>query len=219
MKVLVIAGDRWHPMEVVKKGILEFQDMAPDVTYDFIEDAKDMLTPGMLRMYDCVIVGKANVMTHANDSLWMVPGTAEVCEEELRDYILEGGGVMFFHAGGGETKAKSPKWCELTGNSFLGHPDRCEVRVEISGEHEITEGCQGFSERDEHYQLEYLADDLDVFLRSYSDFAKEQAAGYTRTLGKGRICVLIPGHTLAVFRNPEFRKIFLNSVKWCAARK
>ncbi len=34
MKVLIIAGDRWHPMEVVKRGILEFQDLAPDVEYD-----------------------------------------------------------------------------------------------------------------------------------------------------------------------------------------
>ncbi len=218
MKVLIVAGDRWHPMEVVKRGILEFQELAPDVEYDFVEDAKDMLTPQLIREYDCVVIGKANQMTHANDSLWMCKGTAEVCEDELREYIGEGGSVMFLHAGGGETKEKSPKWCQLTGNSFLGHPERCEVRVEIAGDHEITKGCKGFAERDEHYQLEYLADDLDVFLRSYSDFAKEQAAGYTRTLGKGKICVLIPGHTLAVFRNEEFRKIFINALRWCAKK-
>ena len=216
MKVLIIAGDRWHPMEVVKRGILEFQDLAPDVEYDFMEDAKDMLTPELLREYDCVVVGKANQMCTANDSLWMAEGTAEVCEDQIRDFIMEGGGVMFLHAGGGETKEKSPKWCQLTGNSFLGHPERCEVRVEVTGDHESTKGCEGFADRDEHYQLEYLADDLDVFLRSYSDYAKEQTAGYTRTLGKGRICVLIPGHTLAVFRNAQFRKIFLNALKWCA---
>jgi hypothetical protein len=43
MKVLIIAGDRWHPMEVVKRGILEFQDLAPDVEYDFMEDGNEEL--------------------------------------------------------------------------------------------------------------------------------------------------------------------------------
>lgn len=219
MKVLIIAGDRWHPMEVIKRGILEFQDLAQNVEYDFMEDAKDMLTPEMLRSYDTVVIAKANQMCTANDSLWMSKGTAEVCEDQLRDYIAEGGGVLFLHAGGGETKEKSPKWCELTGNSFLGHPERCEVRIEITGDHVITNGCEGFTERDEHYQLEYLTDDMEIFLRSTSDYGKEQAAGYTRTLGAGRICVLIPGHTLAVFRNLQFRRIFLNTLQWCGKKE
>ena len=175
-----------------------------------------MLTPELLRQYDVVVIGKSNTMTHANESRWMVKGTAEVCEPELKAFIEEDGRVMFFHAANGVTKDHSPEWCELTGNSFLGHPERCEVRIRITGNHPITEGCEGFAERDEHYQLEYLTDDMNVFLRSASDYAKEQIAGYTRTLGKGKICVFIPGHNLGVFRNAQFRKLFLNALRWCA---
>ena len=72
-----------------------------------------------------------------------------------------------------------------------------------------------FSIRDEHYQMEILAEDADIFLTSHSETGGSHTAGYTREMGQGRLCVLTPGHTLSVWQNKEFQKIFLNAVKWC----
>ena len=44
MKILVLAGDYWHPMEVVKRGI-ERMNLDPErYEFDFVEDAKDIVT-------------------------------------------------------------------------------------------------------------------------------------------------------------------------------
>ncbi len=40
--------------------------------------------------------------------------------------------------------------------------------------------------------------------------------GYVRSIGKGRLCVLTPGHILSVWENEEYRKLVRNAVFWCA---
>jgi len=42
------------------------------------------------------------------------------------------------------------------------------------------------------------------------------AAGYVRTQGRGRVCVLTPGHNLPVWLNPQFQKLLTNALNWCA---
>jgi trehalose utilization protein len=42
-------------------------------------------------------------------------------------------------------------------------------------------------------------------------------AGYTKNVGEGAICVLTPGHTLSVWEDKNFQKLFVNAIKYCAA--
>jgi trehalose utilization protein len=92
-----------------------------------------------------------------------------------------------------------------------------------------------FCETDEHYRLEIIADDADVFMASHSPPQGEEslysdspyhnspawvcAAGYSRVQGKGRVCVLTPGHLLPVWHNAEFQKCLANALHWCAGEK
>ena len=38
---------------------------------------------------------------------------------------------------------------------------------------------------------------------------------YVRTQGKGRVCVLTPGHTHDVWGNSHFQVLLENAVRWC----
>ena len=108
------------------------------------------------------------------------------------------------------------EYTEFVGNRFLSHPLRCEVILKKEKEHAIMCGvAEEFSIRDEHYQMEILAEDADIFLTSQSKTGGIQTAGYTREIGRGRLCVLTPGHTISVWQNKEFQKIFLNAIDWC----
>jgi type 1 glutamine amidotransferase len=91
-----------------------------------------------------------------------------------------------------------------------------------------------FCETDEHYRIEIIAPDVDVLLASYSPPQGEEskykedpyfntpatvcAAGYVRTQGKGRVCVLTPGHLLPVWLNAQFKKLLANALRWTAQR-
>lgn len=98
----------------------------------------------------------------------------------------------------------------------MTHPPRCDVKVTVTGKHPVTEGVADFCIRDEHYQLDQLAGDILPLLTTRSENGGEQMGGYVRTMGKGRICVLTPGHILSVWENPQFRKLVKNAICWCA---
>ena len=88
-----------------------------------------------------------------------------------------------------------------------------------------------FCEVDEHYRLEMLAPDADILIASYSPPQGEEAkyeedpakntvawicpAGYVRSQGKGRVCVLTPGHLLPVWQNPHFQRTLTNALSCC----
>ncbi|MCL2128580.1 MAG: ThuA domain-containing protein, partial [Treponema sp.] len=122
----------------------------------------------------------------------------------------------------------------LIGCRFAYHPCGCPVTVQPLKPHPVTEGAGVFCETDEHYRLEMLAPDADILIASYSPPQGEKEkygedpynnspawicpAGYVRTQGRGRVCVLTPGHNLAVWHNPHYQKILANALRWCAGR-
>ena len=99
---------------------------------------------------------------------------------------------------------------------FLGHPPRCGVQLQrTKKEHPILEGVGDFEIRDEHYNMELTCTDADIFMESVSEKGGTQPAGYTRLLGEGRLCALTPGHTLDVWENEQFMRMFTNAMEWC----
>jgi len=110
----------------------------------------------------------------------------------------------------------------------------CPVTVQPIKPHPVTEGVEMFCETDEHYRIEILAKDADILAASYSPPQSPETsetgrdknvknitawispACYVRTQGKGRICVLTPGHFLPVWHNPQFQRMLVNGLDWCS---
>lgn len=183
---------------------------------DFVKDAKDILTPERIRRYPLLVNAKGNAISCGNDAPWFEDGVTEVGPKELQSYVREGGGFLSIHAGNSFTAKTCRDYTEFVGNSFVTHPPRCDVKVTVTGKHPVTEGVADFCIRDEHYQLDQLAGDILPLLTTRSENGGEQMGGYVRTMGKGRICVLTPGHILSVWENPQFRKLVKNAICWCA---
>ena len=219
-RILVICDDVWHPAEVIEKGMMSLE--ADDYQFEFVKAAKDILTPDMIKEYPLIICCKSNNVTSGNPEPWFENTVTEVMGGEFRSYVEQGGAFLAVHSGNvfmGEGDGVK-EYTDFVGNRFLSHPLRCEVILKKEKEHLIMRGVEDeFSIRDEHYQMEILAKDADVFLTSHSKTGGMQTAGYTRKMGNGRLCVLTPGHTLSVWQNKEFRKIFLNAIAWCLKKE
>ena len=217
IKVLVLCDDYWHPGEVIVRGLETFRE--PDLALDFVMDAKDILTPEGIRAYDVIMNCKCNNITAANPHPWFDPGVTEVGPKELEAFVREGKGFLSVHSGNAFKKENDcPEYVAFVGNYFITHPPRCAVRVLPRGAHPITEGTAPFTIRDEHYQLGITADDAQVILETVSETGGTQVGGYVRTLGLGRLCVLTPGHILAVWRHPDYRRLLARALRWCAGR-
>ena len=217
VKVLLVCDDIWHPAEVIERGLAAMD--REEMEFDVVKTAKDILTPTMLRRYDALVIGKGNAINAANSAPWFEKTVTECGPEELRDYVREGGGLMALHAALSVGKDAAPVYTELVGSYFLSHPLREMTHVEVIRRNAITEGVENFSERDEHYQIAVIAPNAEPFLETHSEHGGTFVSGYTRSYGKGRVAALAPGHTLAVWENPNFQKLFKNTIRWCAGTR
>ncbi len=224
MRVLVICDEMWHPADVIEAGIQGVGDGAYE--FDVIKTAKDLLTPKKLAQYGAVIIAKGNALTAANHEPWFEDTVTEVGPEEFRDYLANGGGIIFVHAATcmgvkhmkhEEERFRRParEMNKLFGCTMNGHPLRCDTNIIVSDpDSPITQGVENFTVHDEHYQISDLVSDAKVFLKSTSEPGGIQDAGWTREENGGRIVVLTPGHTLEVWEHPDFRKLLVNSIEW-----
>lgn len=219
ISVLVLCDDCWHPAETVMRSLKQLDTQT--FNFDYVCAPRDILSNDMIRHYDVIVLARGNTFSAAlHDAPWFSSDWCEVMPEDFRRYIEEGHGFLSLHAGNAYRKNDCPQMVELTGNEFRFHPPQCQVTVMATGNHEIVRGFRGFTARDEHYVIDVCTKEADVFLESVSDTpAGRQIAGYTRLLGKGRLCVLTPGHTLSALSNSEYLKLINNALIWCAGKK
>ena len=74
-KILVLCDDRWHPAEVVEKGLALLS--GKDYQFDIITNAKEILTPEMLSSYQLVLCSKNNNVSADNTEPWFEEGATE----------------------------------------------------------------------------------------------------------------------------------------------
>jgi type 1 glutamine amidotransferase len=227
MKVLLLCGDYWHPHEVPIEGVKPLEEKG--FSFDVVTDAEDF-DPAMLGGYPAILLAKSGEITNSDKDSWKTEGI----QQAFADYVESGGGLLAVHnatVGGERTQTLD----RLLGCRFAYHPADCPVTVQAVKPHPITQGAGVFTETDEHYRLDILSDDIDIFMASYSPAQGEVemygenpyhnspawicAAGYTRRHGKGRVCVLTPGHLLPVWHNAEYQKVLENALKWCASKE
>lgn len=214
MNILVLCGDEWHPSEVVQRGMKGLEKHG--FTFDFVEDAKDMLTPDMLDKYPVIINCKSDDVTHANVHNWFDKGTTEVMPADFEAWVKKGGGFLSVHAGAAFHADDASGYKEFLGCYFIQHPPRCQVEVRMAAEHPVTSGVGDFTIRDEHYELGMVAQDVQLLCTTHSPSGGDQVGGYVREMGEGRVCMLAPGHILSVWEHPAYQKMLVNAIRWCA---
>lgn len=217
MKVLVVCDDLWHPGEVIARGLAPLSKEGFDL--DIVMDGKDILTKDLLTEYEVMVIAKGDALTGANSQArWFEDGVTAVMPEQIREYIENGGGLLSLHAGNCFRAESRPDMTSLTGNDFIGHPPQCQIALKFTSSHPILDGVDEFSFRDEHYKIKLTADDTQPLFDTVSESAGTQPGGYIRTQGKGRICVLTPGHNCAVLLHPQYQKMLKNALLWCAGK-
>jgi len=207
MRVLVLAGDAWHPAEIVQRGLGALDHAGFD--FEHVEEG-GRWSPAMMDEFPLVVVAKANHLGATDQRPWLTADS----QAAFRQYVQRGGGLFVVHAGA--CYKDLPDMRGITGGAFLQHPDQCAVTVEPKAGHALAEGVESFTAQDEHYIMALDDAGADVFLRSRSGHGV-QPAGWTRTEGGGRVCVLTPGHNAEVWLQSSFQKLLENALGWLAA--
>lgn len=208
MRALVLCDDIWHPARTIQIGLQPLEQAG--IAFDWIEHAGDWSAERMAG-YPVVILAKSNNVSSADKMPWVT----EEIEASFLAYVSAGNGLLAIHSGtaGYEERAVLRK---IMGGVFTGHPEQCPVTVEPDARHPLGAGSAPFTLVDEHYMM--AQDDLqaDVFLSTVSEHGR-QPGGWTRQEGKGRVCVLTPGHNLEVWLHPSYQAIIRNALHWVAS--
>lgn len=213
-KILVLCDDYWHPSEVVQRGLEPLSDR---YDFTFIKDAKDTLTQAFIASYPLIICCKANHINASNTHPWFEENVTEVGVKELEAYVAAGNSFFSIHSG--NTARFGNAYGEFTGSFFEGHPPRCQVELKMDKNHVISNNIPDFSIRDEQYQMKVVASDAEIFCETRSDSGGTQVGGFSRAIGSGRLCALMPGHTLSVWLTEEYQQLLVSCIEWCLRRK
>ena len=224
MRVLLLCDEHYHPGQVAIDGTAPLKDKGYE--FDIIKNGREFKSE-ILGSYQVVLLSNCDEATPEDRTSWK---TDEI-QQAFIDFVEKGGGLLVVHSGtvpGENTGALD----QLIGSKFVYHPNQTPVTVEPVKPHPVTEGVGMFCEMDEQYHLEILSDDVDILMAGYApaqgDTEKYEAdpyhnapakicpSGYVRTQGNGRVCVLTPGHNLAVWLNPQFQRALDNGLQWCA---
>lgn len=210
MHVLVLCDDKWHPAAVPRAGLAPLAEQG--YTFDFVEDAAGW-SSAQLAGYPLTILTKANNISSANHEPWMTGELADAFAEAVRG----GKGLVVIHSGTVGYR-DVPTLHRLIGGGFVEHPPQCDVTVQpADAHHPLNQGVQPFTQRDEHYMMQLDAAGAEVFLTTESEHG-QQPGGWTRREGAGRVCVLTPGHNLAVWQHAAFQQLLQNSLQWCVVQ-
>jgi len=202
MRALVFCNDPWHPASMIQRGLEPFSKNGIQFTFA----ADDAVPPKDLSGFSFVVLARANLQASNQSKAWLSPASENI----LPDYVRSGGGLLVVHAGISRYE-KLPQMNALIGGAFVRHPDPCAVTVEPKPGHSMTAKVSAFTVEDEHYFVSMNDAETEVFLHALS-INGVQPAGWRRTEGRGRVCVLTPGHNLQVLLHPEFQKLLSNAV-------
>lgn len=207
MHTLVLCDDPYHPARVPREGLAALGDCG--FTFDWQEQAAEWSAEQM-STYPLVILTKANHHSFSQREPW---GTDEIAAA-FQTYVEAGNSLLAIHSGtAGYSQLAALR--NLLGGVFVKHPPQCPVTVAAPSEHPLAAGCTPFTLKDEHYFMEMTDPNVDLFLTATSEHGV-QPAGWTRTVGAGRVCVLTPGHNVEIWLHPSFQALLRNALRWCA---
>lgn len=200
-RILVVCGDQYHAAHEVILGL----ELAGKSEFQF-HQAGNVTRLACEESFAAVVLAKLNVKSAEDGSPW----ADEIGDQLIRDFVVNGGGLLVIHAGAVGYKS-APGIRKLTGGAFLHHPETCKVEV-VPSAHPLTAGLVPFTIQDEHYFVE-VDNDVEIFLTSRSDYGI-QSAGWKKEVGNGRICTLTPGHGPSVWAHESFQRLLRNVLHW-----
>jgi len=206
MRTLVICDDYWHPASTPRAGLDALGNCGFE--FEWLENTHNW-PPENLFDYPLVIFTKSDNVSAADQTSWV----SDEIQETFVSYVRAGNGLLVVHSG--TVYAQYPVMRRLIGGVFIEHPKQCPVTVEPKFGHLLTAGSSPFTVVDEHYIMAFDEEGTDLFMTTESEHGT-QPGGWTRSEGKGRVCVLTPGHNVEVWQHSSFQTLLRNAMIWCS---
>ncbi len=168
------------------------------------------------------VVSEPSVALDEKTVNWLTPEQGKA----VREFVENGGSAWFFHnasyISGGNTDFR-----HVEGALFTGHTAFRPYKMKIvNADHPITRGVKDFVVTEEQHYVIFDKDPKSVLARSVNEEGLEYTtaaygnqgstceACWAYDYGRGRVCFMAPGHTIASLWNPEYVMLQKNALRW-----
>ncbi|MGC9400252.1 MAG: ThuA domain-containing protein [Anaerolineae bacterium] len=203
-KMRLLLGGAYHDFEgfaAAVRPLFEADGYAVEATYDLTSlerlAAEEI---DLVLMYTCFGAEAADE----------TPNVAQT--EALFDWVQKGGGLLAVH-GATVIPEDNGTLRDLVGGAFISHPPQFAFSVTpMAQPHPIIRDVAAFTVEDELYLHRYRKD-VRVHMIAV-DRGVAHPMVWTREEGSGRVVYVAPGHGLATWEHPAYRRLLRRAATW-----
>ncbi|MCM3748676.1 ThuA domain-containing protein [Paenibacillus pasadenensis] len=186
--------------------------------YDVLDDDFDLRVTGTCEALEEDMPADQSLIVVNNDC-WNEPLT-DAQAIKLAHFVESGGGLVLLH--GGISIASHPVLKNLVGASCVERPANRRLSFQAvigkGGIHPAVQDIQPFELAEEPYRYSFLpSPDREVIMEYMLDGQRYPAA-WAHRAGRGRIVVLLPGHTRETLRHPQVSRLLRSCSLWASGR-
>ncbi|GAB2021005.1 ThuA domain-containing protein [Pseudolactococcus yaeyamensis] len=203
--IISITGDYSHEGRVIDHCIQRVVSLLDEaVIYENVP--LDALADALSKNPDLVILSSENryMLQQTGLSEWLTPEIST----QITTYVAHGGSWLALHSGMSNYPIDSD-YIQMLKGYFVRHPEPLAVTYKC----ELAEAPRQFVIHDEHYQVGFVDEFTNIFLRSFSD-AGESVAGWRHFYGSGKVAGYVPAHNREGMLNQENLALLKTVVNW-----
>ena len=207
IRVLVVTGGHTYPTAFYT--VFE----QPGIAWDHAVSSEEAYRGDLRERYDVVV-------------LHDMPKTlTETGQQHLRAFAEAGKGIVVVH----HAIVSYPDWewyRDLIGARYFEQPQGArpastyrhdeQMRIAITARHPVTEGLAPFTVLDETYKGMWLAPTNTVLLTT-DNATGDPPVAWVSAYPRSRVVTIQLGHGPESHRDPSFRRLMLNAIRWTAA--
>lgn len=218
INILILSGKNNHEWQKTTPLLVKIYKDAGLFNVN-VSDKPDTLTYNSLRRYD-VLVSNWNSWP---DNNFRMPTE---WENDLLNYVRDGGGIVFFHAGASSFYGWNEyhqlgigRWGT---NTSHGEPTTGKV-YGFDQDNPITKGFKDFFIMDEIWEKTDVCPGVSALASVAAINGKDghqinESAVFVNQIGKGRSFFTILGHDERALLNSGLQTLLLRAAQWCAGR-
>jgi uncharacterized protein len=213
VRVLIVTGidypgHLWRETAPVLRSIIE-ED--PRLAVRIVEDPHFLDSPAITQ-YDVILLHFQN---------WEVPGPGTTAQDNLRQFVQNGGGLVSVHFACGAWHDEWPGFQAILGRVWRGptgsqHDPRGPFTVRIvDPDHPVAHGIDDFETDDELYTC--LVGDAPIHLLAEATSkvdGQDHPMAFARTYGNGRVFLTTLGHDVKAFTSGSVPRLIRQACLW-----
>ncbi len=212
LRIAAVLGDDYHD-PAAQTAVLRETAREIGASIDTFLDPLGVPWESLSQWSMIIMAREGRKLPKTSKDVWFTPAH----EHQLSAYVHAGGSLAALHAGIA-SYGHTGEYGRLIHGSFehhpVEHPEFQLLRSRIS--HEITEGVEEFSIRDEMYFVRVDSKETSVLMKTYAADYGSSAALWAHQAGQGRVFCFTPGHREEVFSSPGYRSVLARGLRWLA---